>query len=273
MDIGIFAKTFKRPSLEEVCDAISIYGFTCTQFNMSCAGLESLPEEIPALLASRIRQKLELRNIKMSAVSGTFNMIHPDIKIRQKGVEAISVLATSCRLMGTNVITLCTGSRDPANMWQAHPDNNSLQAWKDLLYTLEQLLPIAEDNQVILAFEPELGNVINSARKGKKLLETLKSKNLRVVFDPANLFEKGSVSAFEDKITEGIDLLGEFLIMAHAKDRLANGAFTPAGYGILPYEHFLDELKRINFRGDLVLHGLEEGDAANCRNFLAHLLN
>jgi sugar phosphate isomerase/epimerase len=44
MQIGIFAKTFTRPTLAETLDAIAAHGIRCVQFNMSCAGLPTLPE-------------------------------------------------------------------------------------------------------------------------------------------------------------------------------------------------------------------------------------
>ena len=38
MQLGIFAKTFPRPTLEETLDAVADRGLTELQFNMSCAG-------------------------------------------------------------------------------------------------------------------------------------------------------------------------------------------------------------------------------------------
>ncbi|MEJ7677554.1 MAG: hypothetical protein WKG06_06725 [Segetibacter sp.] len=73
--------------------------------------------------------------------------------------------------MGTSVITLCTGTRNPGNMWLKHPENADESAWKDLLETMQSALQIAEEYQVTLAFEPEPANVVDSAEKGRKLFE------------------------------------------------------------------------------------------------------
>ena len=51
MRLGIFAKTFARPTLEETLDAVAGHGLACVQFNMACAGLPTLPEEIEPELA------------------------------------------------------------------------------------------------------------------------------------------------------------------------------------------------------------------------------
>ncbi len=37
MRLGIFAKTFTRPTVEEVFDAVRAHGLRCVQFNLSCA--------------------------------------------------------------------------------------------------------------------------------------------------------------------------------------------------------------------------------------------
>jgi len=38
MQLGIFARTFVRPSLEETLDAVKSYGLDFLQFNFSCDG-------------------------------------------------------------------------------------------------------------------------------------------------------------------------------------------------------------------------------------------
>ena len=88
MRIGIFAKTFDRPSLEQILDAVKAQGLECVQFNMACAGLPSLPDRIEPKLADRIRTEMTRRGITMAAVSGTFNMIHPDLRERRQRTPA-----------------------------------------------------------------------------------------------------------------------------------------------------------------------------------------
>ncbi len=46
MRLGIFAKTFSRPTVEGVFDAVKEYALSCVQFNMACAGQPTLPDDI-----------------------------------------------------------------------------------------------------------------------------------------------------------------------------------------------------------------------------------
>src|SRR5688572_11773921 len=218
MQLGILAKTFARPTLDEVLEAIKGHSLTCLQFNMGCAGLPTLPDQIDPALIERIRQALTARGLRMAALSGTFNMIDPDLKQRQANLRRLRVLAAACEGLGTEIITLCTGTRDPHDMWRYHPDNSSPAAWRDLLDSLAVALEIAEAYKIILAVEPEVSNVIDSARKARQLLETLPSPYLKIVMDGANLFPAGTLPRMREILGEAFDLLGEAIILAHAKD-------------------------------------------------------
>ena len=96
--------------------------------------------------------------------------------------------------LGTNVVTLCTGSRDPSNMWRKHPDNDTLEAWADLLVQMEKAVRVAEKYGVTLGVEPEIGNAINSVHKARRLLNEVRSPQLKIVVDGANIFQRGQLS-------------------------------------------------------------------------------
>src|SRR5438105_11895911 len=128
MQLGIFAKTFVRSSFTKVFDAVKSHGLDCLQFNFSCAGLPTLPQTIEPALTRSIRCELDGRSLFMAAVSGTCNLIHPDPIQRDESVRRLRVMLGSCRDLGTSLVALCTGTRDPSDMWRAHPQNASPEA-------------------------------------------------------------------------------------------------------------------------------------------------
>src|SRR5215468_10016666 len=138
--IGIFAKTFVRPTPEENLDAVRSHGLSVVQYNLACAGLPSLPERIEPRLAQQIAAAAASRRIAIAAVSGTFNMIDPIRERRDTGLRGLDQLAGACALLGTRIITLCTGTRDPGDMWRGHPANGRPDAWAELLTAMEQAL-------------------------------------------------------------------------------------------------------------------------------------
>jgi sugar phosphate isomerase/epimerase len=168
------------------------------------------------------------------------------------------------------VITLCTGSRDPVNMWKWHPDNDSKKTWDDMVRSIEAALIAAEKNNLILAFEPESENVANSASHARKLLDELGNPRLRIIIDPANLISPKLNQ--KEVLDEAFTLLGDAIVIAHAKDRNNDFKACAAGKGILDFEYYLHGLKKIGFTGPLIMHGLEEKDVAFSRDFLHRIL-
>ena len=270
MQIGIFAKTFARPTLAATLDAIVAHGLHCVQFNLACAGGPSMPERIEPALVATIRRELAARQITMAAVSGTFNMIHPDLGWRRDGLRRLRALAAACAGLGTQIITLSTGTRDPANMWQRHPDNDTTAAWQDLLESMTEAVAIAEEYAVVLAFEPEVSNVVDSAGKARRLLDALPSPHLKVVIDAANLFHAGELPRMREILDEAFALLGEHIVIAHAKDLRRDGAAgdAAAGQGLLDYDHYLALLRAASFSGPVILHGLAESQIDSSVAFL-----
>ncbi|MFB6247228.1 MAG: sugar phosphate isomerase/epimerase family protein [Salinibacter sp.] len=268
MDLGIFAKTFDRPTVGGVFDAVRACGLRVAQFNMGCVGGPSMPAAIPEEQAAAIGTAATERGLSLAAVSGTFNMIHPDPSTRERGLRRLDVLAGACDALGTDVITLCTGTRDPDDKWRRHPANDTDAAWQDLRGSMGRALEIADAHDVTLAVEPEHANVVDTARKGERLIEEMGSDRLKVVFDPANLFETAAPDERRRRVEEGLALLGEHVVLAHAKDRRADGTFCPAGRGVLDYDHYLEQLRAAPTDAPLVLHGLTEDEVPDALSFL-----
>jgi sugar phosphate isomerase/epimerase len=260
MRLGIFARTFPRPTLKETLGAISARGLDLVQFNMACVGLPTLPERIEPDVCKRVADALATRQIRMVAISGTFNMIHPDPSRRRDGLKGLRTLAEACGALGTDTITLCTGTRDPDDMWRRHPANDSPDAWHDLEASMREAVRIADDCGIVVAFEPEVANVVDSAEKARRLLDTINSPRLKVVMDAANLFHHGELERQHDVVRDAFTLLGQDIVLAHAKDIAKDGdaGHEPAGKGLLDYVHYLSQLVSYQPNCPLMLHGLAE---------------
>jgi len=270
MQIGIFSKTFARPTLAGVLDAVAAHGLQHVQFNLDCAGLEPMPDVLDDATCDVIRQALAARSIQMAAISGTFNMIDPDLYQRQLGLQRLRVLAAACTRLGTHVITLCTGTRDPISMWRRHPDNDSAEAWQEMLASMHVAAEIAAEFNVTMGFEPEVSNVVDSARKGRRLLDTLQSPHIKVVMDGANVFHAGELAKMHTVLDETFDLLGNDIVLAHAKDISQDGeaGHDAAGTGLLDYDYYLALLQRAGYTGPLILHSLSEAQVDDSVAFL-----
>ena len=270
MQIGILMGTFARPTLEARLDAVKAHGLDCVQLSMGSAGLPAMPDEIPPKLVARIRREADVRGITIASLGGTFNMSHPDAAQRRLGLRRLRVLAEACQPLGTSKIHLCTGTRNRNSMWRRHPDNDSPEAWRDMVGCVREATEIAKQAGVILAFEPEVNNVVDSAKKARRLLDEIGSGHLKVTIDPANIFHAGELARMSEVLDQAFALVGRDIVLAHAKDLSRDGdaGHEAAGRGKLDYDRYLSLLHAYGFQGPLLLHGLTEAQVPGCVAFL-----
>jgi sugar phosphate isomerase/epimerase len=280
LELGIFAKTYRRASVDEVFDAIAGCGLSCTQWNWSCVpGLSSLPESVPAEITRSVYREAARSRVSICAISATFNLIEP--ASFKMGLSRLPELAKAANAIGCNLLTLCTGTRHPTNMWAYHAGNQLPDAWNDMIDGLRQVSRVASRYGIRLAIEPETANVVCNAQAAERALLELgeDGQNLSIILDAANLY-RPPMDPREDHaiIDDAVARLGQRISLAHAKD-IADPAIAPsshgtggyahvaAGTGILSYPHYLTALTRAPIalpamtngrRLPLILHGLEE---------------
>lgn len=266
MELGIFAKTFRRPDARATLDAVRALGLGCVQFNLECAGLPSMPEAVPPPVLAAIAAAARGAGVRLAALSGTFNMAHPEPAVREAGLLRLGVVTQAAAQLGIPLVTLCTGTRDRENMWRAHPENRSPEAWADLLETMHGALAAAAQTGVALAIEPEHGNVVSDASRARALLDAVQAGDrLRIILDPANLWAADRPQ--RDVLQEAFDLLGADLAIGHAKDRTASGNTCALGRGVVEFGTYFGLLRLAGFTGPVIMHGFEEEDAVESTAF------
>lgn len=268
MKLGIFHKVFARPTLEESLDRVQAAGLEAVQLDLTAVGID--PAALTDADCERISAAHATRGIEIAALSGTFNIIDPDVENRRAGMRWLAALVAASGGLGTELIAFCTGTRNPDWLWGGHPDNSTAGAWADMLAAMEEAVAIVEAQGAILAFEPEVNNVVDSAQKARRLLDEMRSKHLQVVIDGANLFHAGELPRMREILDEAFDLLGDSIRLAHAKDleRDGDAGHQAAGTGLLDYDHYLALLRQIGFDGSLILHSLAEEQVAGSAAFV-----
>ena len=270
---------------------------THVQFNMSCAGMPTLPDRIEEDFCRSIARSIRERGLTMAAISGTFNLCDPDKSRLQDNLRRLDVLAAACRWLDTRIITLCTGTVHDEDMWKHHPDNSRRSTWETLVKSVSEAVEIADRHEVTLAFEPEIHNVVSSTMRARKLLDEIDSPWLKVVIDPTNLFCEGEIRPLAELLREAFDWLGQDIVLAHAKpphfgEDLRGTGWLPEFLGekyqemhrstsrftrdkgmelVSPYleeiyrrhaffQPYAAALEEIGYNGAVIIHGVEEGD-------------
>lgn len=227
-----------------------------------------MPTAIPDDALNDTKAAVASTGIELVALSGTFNMTHPNPIVRSGGLTKLEAVIKSAAQLNVPLVTLCTGSRDAEDQWRAHPENDSASAWTDLVASMETAIRIAERYNVNLGVEPELANTVNSIDKAARLIEQL-GQRVKIVLDPANLFEVATDQTRKSLIDDALDKLGPHLALAHAKDRMPDGSFTTAGKGVIDWQQYLGGLAAIGYNGALITHGLDADEAPEVAAFLA----
>jgi len=258
--VGVMTTEFDLPSLEEVADAISGYQIGSVQLQLGSAirtvptedsllgGLDVLGGELTDDLARHCCEVFAAREIEIAAVDGTYNMAHPDPGRRQRNLEHLLRLIELAPQLGTEIVTVCTGSRADI-MWRWHQANRSDGAWHDLVEQLQTAAKAAEAGGVVLAFEPEHNNVVDSARRARRLMDEVGSPAVKVLMDAANIFGAGDLARMRSHLDEAFELVGDDIALAHAKDLDHDGdaGGRAAGKGRLDYRHYLELLQAYGF--------------------------
>ncbi|RWL79785.1 MAG: sugar phosphate isomerase/epimerase [Mesorhizobium sp.] len=272
MQVGVFAKTFPGSEPTGVLAAVRDAGFAVTQFNLACAGLPSMPDAVPDAAIDAIGAAAEATGIGLVALSGTYNMAHPDSRMREDGLRRLAVVIETAARLSIPLVTLCTGTRNAEDQWACHPDNAHPSAWTDMAREMAKALQLAERHGVDLGIEPEQANIVTSADDAVRLIGEMGSKRLRIVLDPANLFEQANAEQARPIVAEAVERAAGHVSLAHAKDRFADGRFATVGPGVVDFADFIARLKATGFDGPLVTHGLSAGEAPGVARFLKELV-
>lgn len=265
--LGIFARIFRRETPEQVAAALAQAGYALAHWNFAAIGRSTLAGDADEAQVTAVRHAFDGAGVGIPSVSATFNVIHPDAELRAEQTRQAVRLIGLVPELGADVVTLCSGTRDPDNMWRAHPGNLAEDAWMDLRRTLDDLLEAAGDAGVRLGVEPEPGNVVRDARRAAQLLDELgHDAPIGIVLDPANLLSTETVSRQSEILAEAVDLLGRSVIGVQAKDVVASG-YSAAGAGLMDYPGMFRQLARLA-PVPLIVQDAHEGDAARVRDDL-----
>ncbi|TIQ75073.1 MAG: sugar phosphate isomerase/epimerase, partial [Mesorhizobium sp.] len=153
MQIGVFAKTFPGSEPAGVLAAVRDAGFAVTQFNLACAGLPSMPDAVPEDAIHTIAAASNACGVALVALSGTYNMTHPDRAMRDDGLRRLGVVIKAAASLSVPLVTLCTGTRNADDQWAYHADNADPSAWADMASEMEKALDLAERHGVDLGIE------------------------------------------------------------------------------------------------------------------------
>jgi sugar phosphate isomerase/epimerase len=158
----------------------------------------------------RVRELLGRHGMKVSCISR-----HIFVGIAMGGIEV-----GMAHDFGTRLVRVMSGRKEMilfgkngAEVWNA-----SVGAWDKLVAILEPAVELAESEDITLVVETGNNAMITSCWLGRKLINDLGTKNLKVLWDPAN-----SLYCTEAPYPDGYESLrGGYLGHVHIKDSVVD---------------------------------------------------
>jgi sugar phosphate isomerase/epimerase len=262
--LGIFARTFLRDTPEDVAVEVARAGYALAHWNFAAIGLPTLAPDLASEMFARVRAAFAAQDVAIPSVSVTFNIAHPDRDRRERETAAAVGLIARLPELGADLATLCSGTRDPRDIWRSHSRNADADAWSDMRETLDVLLAAAARADVRLGIEPEAGNIVCDAEAAARLLAQLGPEApIGIVLDPANLLSPATLDEQGEILERAVDLLGDRILSVHAKGVGATGSGA-AGTGGLDYPLVFELLSTLA-PVPLIVQDADEADASRVR--------
>ena len=210
------------------------------------------------------------RNELDVAVLGCYlNLAHPDPdKLRDIQGRYFGHLRVAA-LLGAGVVGTETGAPNPEYKMDANTHTD--EALGAFIRGLAPVVECAERWGVSVAIEPVWKHIVYDADRALRVLDAVKSPNLRIILDPVNLLYSGNADDRERVIGDAIEKLGEHVAVVHLKDFVRDGdelRAVAAGTGEMDYSQVLRFMKARKPYIQATLENTTNDSAEASREFL-----
>lgn len=218
--VGARLHDYGKGTIDELLGRVAADGFSAVQlaYKKCIPSVKSYADVTDTLVANTLTAQ-SAYHVK-TAVLGTYVELAINDESRLQNVADFKSQLAVCNALGAGCIGTETTamSKQPAGTTRA-------QAQELLCRSLAEILPAAETLGVTVGIEPVTYHSMNSAAATRHILDTMRSPNLKVIFDMSNLVSAENVDA-QDRIWYDVGaLLGDQIVAVHFKGQ----AFAPDG--------------------------------------------
>lgn len=218
--VGARLHDYGKGSPDELFGRVAADGFAAVQpaYKKCVPSVRSYADVTDALVAETVAAE-KAHSIQV-AVLGTYVELAINDESRLKNAADFKSQLAVCKALGAG----CIGT-ETTSMEKQPAGTTREEAQELLCRSLADILPAAEALGVTVAVEPVTYHSMNSAAATRHILDTMRSPNLKVIFDMSNLVDAGNVGA-QDRIWNDVgELLGDQIVAVHFKGQ----AFAPDG--------------------------------------------
>lgn len=218
--VGARLHDYGKGTPDELFARVSADGFAAVQlaYKKCVPTVKSYADITEALVNDTIAAE-KAHNIQVAVLGTYVELAINDARRLQNVADFKSQLAV-CKALGAG----CIGT-ETTKMCDQPVGTTREEAQELLCRSLAEILPVAEELGVTVGVEPVTYHSMNSAAATRHILDTMRSPNLKVIFDLSNLVDADNVNA-QDRIWNDIgELVGDKIVAVHFKGQ----AFNPDG--------------------------------------------
>ena len=218
--VGARLHDYGKGTPDELFARVSADGFAAVQlaYKKCVPTVKSYADITEALVNDTIAAE-KAHNIQVAVLGTYVELAINDARRLQNMADFKSQLAV-CKALGAG----CIGT-ETTKMCDQPAGTTREEAQELLCRSLAEILPVAEELGVTVGVEPVTYHSMNSAAATRHILDTMRSPNLKVIFDLSNLVDADNVNA-QDHIWNDIgELVGDKIVAVHFKGQ----AFNPDG--------------------------------------------
>ena len=249
-------------------------GFSCVHlaFSKVIKGVTFDECALTEGLAAHTKRVFDKNGLDVAVLGCYLNLAHPDpAKLRDIQSRYYGHLRTAV-LMGAGVVGTETGAPNPEYKMDANTHTD--EALDAFIRGLAPVVECAEHWGVSLAIEPVWKHIVYDADRAVRVLDAIKSPNLRIILDPVNLLYVGNADQKDKVIGEAIEKLGDRVAVVHLKDFVRDGdelRSIAAGTGEMDYTPILRFMKERKPYIQATLENTTNDNAVQSREFLQRL--
>jgi Sugar phosphate isomerases/epimerases len=274
MRLGIRCHDVIHCNLEELAEKIQEKNFKSAHFALKKVrtGFDISKMYITPGMAKHIRDIFSKRDISISILGCYINLADPDDDELNKSLNKFKEHIRFARDFGCSIVGTETGALNREYVYS--PKNNTEEAFQRTLNSVRILVKEAEKFGVIVGIEGVAKHVINTPERMKRLLDSIHSNNLQVIFDPVNYIDENNYKEQDLMIKKAFDLFGDRIVAIHAKDFIYEEneiRLVTIGRGELNYKLLLSLIRERNPYIDIFLESTKPEDVDESINYISEI--
>lgn len=274
MQLGIRLHDVKKAPLEERLAVAREQGFACAHLALGkvISEYSVADSALTPGFACYLKRIFEKNQLDVAVLGCYLNLANPNeesLKVIKNRYLAHIRLAS---LMGAGVVGTETGAVNEGYTFEER--NYSEEALEIFIENLRPIVEYAEKMGVILAIEPVYKHIVCNPKRARRVLDTIDSPNLQIIFDPVNLLDICNYKEREKIIAEAIEILGKDIAVVHIKDFIVrdNGLVSvAAGTGEMDYTQIIRFIKEQKPYIHVTLENTVPENAVEARKYIQGL--